>query len=71
VFIDQLNGYIYHGYESSELGSAVDRSTDNGLTWTSAGSNRFTFNGNGIYYAGDRWVAVGDGGAASIRYSIS
>lgn len=46
-------------------------STDNGVTWSSAGSNRFTSNGYDIYYAIDRWVAVGDGGAASIRYSIS
>ena len=46
-------------------------STDNGLTWAPAGSNRFANNGYDIHFAGDRWVAVGDGGANSIKYSIA
>ncbi|NBR61403.1 MAG: exo-alpha-sialidase [Actinobacteria bacterium] len=44
-------------------------STDNGITWSSGGSNTFTFNAYGVAYGDDKWVAVGDGGAASIRYS--
>lgn len=46
-------------------------STDNGLAWNSAGTNRFTTNGYSIAFSGDRWVAVGQGGSASIKYSIN
>jgi len=46
-------------------------SLDNGLSWTSAGTNTFTFGGNGIHFANDRWVAVGDGGSSSIKYSLA
>lgn len=45
-------------------------SIDNGLSWASAGSNRFAGTGYGVYFADDRWVAVGDG-AASIKYSVA
>ncbi len=45
-------------------------STDNGVTWIPAGSNRFTSGGYDIYFGGDRWVAVGQGGASSIKYSL-
>lgn len=46
-------------------------STNNGLTWNAAGSNRFANSGYDIHFAGDRWVAVGQGGASSIKYSIA
>lgn len=45
-------------------------SIDNGLSWSSAGSNRFSTTGHGIHFADDRWVAVGDD-AASIKYSVA
>lgn len=51
-------------------GSYMVYSTDNGLTWSPAGSNRLT-QGIGIHFAGDRWVAVGNRGEGSIKYSVS
>lgn len=46
-------------------------STDNGYSWNAAGSNRFTSGGNDVYFNVDRWVAVGNGGSSSIKYSLS
>lgn len=44
-------------------------STDNGLTWNPAGTNRFTGSGVNVHFANDRWVAVGSGGGNTIKYS--
>lgn len=46
-------------------------STNNGQTWNAAGSNRFTSAGYDVYFNVDRWVAVGNGGVSSIKYSLA
>lgn len=45
-------------------------STNNGYSWNAAGSNRFTYECNDVYFHIDRWVAVGNG-PISIKYSLA
>jgi hypothetical protein len=45
-------------------------SNNNGYSWNPAGTNRFTSAGYSVYFNVDRWVAVGNGGSSSIKYSL-
>jgi hypothetical protein len=42
-----------------------------GYSWSAAGSNRFLGVGYDVYFNVDRWIAVGNGGVSSIKYSLS